>query len=176
MHLIPWRRQHNSPEHREQAGAPVPMREFRSQLDRLFERFMGDPWSGFDEAWSRSMTMIPAIDLSETDGMITIRAEVPGMNPEDIDVQVSGNILTIAGEKKESREESDEEYLHCERRMGQFRRSIELPTSADTEQIEADFSNGVLEIHVQKAPTATARHINVRTSEGAEKKREAVGA
>ncbi len=164
MHLVPWRRRRSEMEHHDQPGSSVPLHEFRSRFDQLFDRFLADPWSMMEEPWAGTSAIMPAVDLSETDNMITIRAEVPGMEPDDIDVQVSGNTLTIAGEKKESREEGDEEYLHCERRLGRFRRSIELPASADPEQIEAEFKNGVLEIRVQKSPRATSRHINVQAA------------
>lgn len=112
------------------------------------------------------LTATPAIDLSENDKTITIRAEVPGMDPDDIDVNVSGNILTITGENREEKESHEENYYHVERRHGSFRRSIELPESADLDKIEAEQRNGVLTIHVAKQPTATSKQISVKGAKG----------
>ncbi|TVQ52102.1 MAG: Hsp20/alpha crystallin family protein [Phycisphaerales bacterium] len=166
MNLIPWRRRRHDSEARKRSELAAPLHEFRSELDRLFEDFFRDPWSVTEPSAMSRLTATPAIDLSENDKTITIRAEVPGMDPDDIDVNVSGNILTITGENREEKESHEENYYHVERRHGSFRRSIELPESADLDKIEAEQRNGVLTIHVAKQPTATSKQISVKGAKG----------
>ena len=85
-----------------------------------------------------------------------------GMSADDIDISVSGNVLTIRGEKKESVEEEREDFFHCERRFGTFTRSIELPSTADLDSISASQNDGVLTVEVQKLPTAQPKKIDVK--------------
>jgi HSP20 family protein len=87
--------------------------------------------------------------------------EIPGVGPEDLDIAVSGSILTISGEKKEENEERGQSIYRSERRFGSFRRSVTLADSVDTENISADYDKGVLTIHLAKSEKAVARRIPV---------------
>lgn len=115
--------------------------DMRTRLDRLFGEAMGPPGEALG-IWS------PAIDVSKDDGHLVVRADVPGMKPEEIKVEVEDDVLTISGEHEETKEEKDKEYLRRERRYGSFRRSISLPREIDPEQIEARSNDGVLELRI----------------------------
>ena len=137
MNLIPWRRTPGLPAGRE-SMFPAPMTEFRSEMDRLFDRFfrrgpLAEPTDWFEGVGSPMHELMPRVDLAENDKHITIRAELPGLDPEDIDINVSGNVLTIHGEKKETSEDRRDDYYYRERRFGSFTRSVELPSTADVE-------------------------------------------
>jgi HSP20 family protein len=167
MNLIP-KRKHNVPATRSSA-LTTPIADFRGEMDRLFDRFFRGPWAGasswLEESGWRAGEFMPTVDLAENDKQITIRAELPGLEPEDVDINVSGNILTIHGEKKESKEDKGDDYYHCERRFGSFTRSVELPATADVESVEAEQRSGVLTIRVKKVPSAKARSIKVKPSQ-----------
>jgi HSP20 family protein len=166
MNLIPWTRKRNLPLMREMTS-PGSILELRREMDQLFDRFFREPWTGMrewvpQENWARIGELTPTVDLSENDKSITVRAELPGLEPGDVDIQLSGNVLTISGEKKESCEQKGEDYFHCERRFGSFRRSFELPSSADLDKVNAEFKNGVLNITVAKTAEAKPRKVSVK--------------
>jgi len=126
-------------------------------MDSLFGSFLaglGEPFLGY-RAW-------PAIDVAEKEDAITVRAEVPGCKPEDIDVSVYGDTLTIAGEKKDSHEEEGDGFYHVESSYGSFRREVLLPTSVDEEKINADYKDGVLSITLPKAEKSKAMKVKVK--------------
>lgn len=131
----------------------------RREFNQLFDRF----WSGQLEPMQLSR-WVPAVDISETDDAVLVQAEVPGLDPEDIDVSVADNVLTIKGEKKECREERGENYHRVERRYGTFSRSIQLPTEISVEKAEAVVRNGVLEIRLPKHEGAKAKRIKINTA------------
>jgi HSP20 family protein len=175
MNLIPWRKTHGIPVARESALS-TPIGEFRNEMDRLFDRYLRrgswmEPTGWFEDIDGPKRDFIPSVDVAENDKQITICAEVPGMDPENVDISVSGNLLTIHGEKKECTEEKKDDFYHCERRFGSFTRSMELPVTADVDQIDAELVNGVLTLHVKKLATAQAKKIDVKPA-----KRELAGA
>jgi HSP20 family protein len=170
MSLIPWKRTSLVPTARELMPLGS-MRRLRTEMDRIFDRFFERPfWTGAEEPFVTLAAWAPMTDLSEDEKRITVRAELPGMDPKDIEVSLSGNILTIAGQKRETTEEKRENYYHCERQFGSFRRSIELPASADLEQLIARYEKGVLEIDVPKLASARGRQIPVKAIEEKPKK------
>ncbi|MHC4908531.1 MAG: Hsp20/alpha crystallin family protein [Planctomycetota bacterium] len=171
MTLIPWRKKNSVPVTR-QSSPPGPTTEFKTELNRLFDRFFTDPWSspigwGEDAGWP-AQDFVPSVDVAENDKKISVRAEIPGMDPENVDINVSGNILTIHGEKRESKEDERDDFYHCERRFGSFTRRVELPSTADLDTIEAEQSNGVLTISIEKLPTAKAKRIEVKDAHALE--------
>jgi HSP20 family protein len=137
---------------------------FREEMDRTFDRFFSEPLGyGFVEPKSlRAEDSFPALDVSETDTEITVRAEVPGIPAKDLNVSVSGTTLTISGEKEESSEKKDENYYQCERRFGSFRRVIDLPDTIDADKISADSDNGVVTIHIAKKPGPKPKQVEVK--------------
>lgn len=143
----------------------------RDEMDRTFERFLTDPFAmgAIEPKALRSDGWLPAIDVSETDTEVTIRAETPGITAKDLEISVSGNTLTVAGQKEESTEKNGENFCHCERRFGSFRRSIELPETADAEKVTAEADNGVVTIRVAKKPGAKAKPVEIKTAGAAKK-------
>lgn len=146
----------------------------RSDLDRIVDRMLRSPWPEDASGQPFAGTWLPSVDISETENEIVLRAEVPGINPDDIDITVSGDRLIISGEKSEEREEKEEHYYHCERRFGSFERSIELPSTADLEKVSADHANGVLTIHVPKHETAKPKRVQIASKSGDGHKRKQV--
>ncbi len=107
---------------------------------------------------------LPAIDVSEKDEEITVRAEVPGVDVKDLEINVLGNTLSIVGSKEEKKEEKGENFYQCERRFGSFRRVIELPETADPNKVTADADNGVITIHVGKKPGMKPKHVDIKSA------------
>lgn len=147
MAIVPWTRRN-----RNELGA------LRSQMDDLFNSFfrgLDTPFSLFGErTW-------PAIDVAEKDDAVMVRAEVPGCKPEDIDISVYGNTLTLSGEKKESHEANGDGYYHMESTWGSFRREIPLSAEVDSEKIEAVVKDGVLTVTLPKAEKSKAVKVKV---------------
>ncbi len=141
LDLVPWR----------------PMRELRREIDRLFEDFLGERSLAPEMEWT------PSVDISETKDAVIIKAELPGLDPKDIDISLRGDILTIKGEKKQEVEEKDENFHRIERRYGFFSRSIPIPAEVDADRIEATYKRGVLRIVLPKKEEAKARQIPVKS-------------
>jgi HSP20 family protein len=141
--------------------ALVPFSSFgslRKEMDRLFERF-GD----WDLPELRAMgEWTPALDVSETKDGFAVKAEVPGMEPTDIQVALENQVLSIKGEKREEKENKDEQYYRMERAYGAFARSVRLPVPVDGSKVTAAFKNGVLTVNLPKAPGAKGTQIPVK--------------
>ena len=135
------------------------MLNLRSAIDRMFEdAFIGEPlWERTPTAWSL------ALDVAETEDEFVVKASVPGIKPDDLEITYSGNTLTIKGETKEEKEVEDARYHMRERRYGSFARSITIPSTVDANAIEADFEDGVLTLHLPKAEEARPKRIEVKT-------------
>jgi HSP20 family protein len=137
-----------------------PFREVED-IGRRFEDYFGRSffpafWRRFSpEGWS------PAIDVVEKDDKFVVKVELPGVKEEDVDVSVSGDMLTISGEKREESEEKKKGYYYSESSYGSFSRSVTVPSSVDTSKIAADFDKGVLEITLPKTPEVKAKKIKV---------------
>jgi HSP20 family protein len=133
------------------------------EMERWFEDFFRGfgltPYTGEGRVSPRV-----DIDVVETENEIKVSAELPGMEQEDIDVGLSGNELTIRGEKKAEREEEGENYYRMERSYGSFRRSVSLPHEVDADQASASFRNGVLTVILPKAEEKGKRKIEVKRS------------
>ncbi len=161
--LIPWRHKMSEAE-RDNGSTENPLARFHTEIDRLFDRFFSEPFSGtrwMPEGSLWATTFSPSLDLSETENEITVRAEVPGVDPKELDISVSGDVLTISGEKREQTEERAEGYYHSERRFGSFRRSVALPASVNRDKIAAEYDRGVLTVKLPKSEKAAGRRIPV---------------
>ncbi len=138
-----------------------PLREMmsmRSEMDRLFDEFMGLQRNG----WSENDTWTPAVDVTETEDNFKVVAVLPGVKSEDLEITLNDNVLTIRGETRtESTEEGEKVYLR-ERRYGSFMRSLRLPTAVNADGIEAHYENGELHLTVPKAPEAKPIRIAVQ--------------
>jgi HSP20 family protein len=130
----------------------------RDAMDRLFEESMVWPRSLFGP-----MTESLALDIYQTGDEVIVKASVPGVKPEDIDVSVVGDTLTIKGEFKEEEKVKKGDYIRRERRYGAFSRSVSLPTAVKVEQATAEFENGVLTLKFPKAEEVKAKTIEIKT-------------
>jgi HSP20 family protein len=143
----------------------MPWRPYREleEMERRFEDIFGRPF--LPAVWRRipmvEMGWAPAIEVFEKADKFVVKAELPGMKEEDIDVSAVGDILTIKGERKAESEVKEEDYYCCERSYGSFSRSIALPSSVDAKKIEASYEDGVLEVTLPKAPEVKAKKIAV---------------
>ncbi|OAQ21152.1 Hsp20/alpha crystallin family protein [Thermosulfurimonas dismutans] len=136
-----------------------PLQELRREIDRIWDEFFGR--TQFPERWER-FEWAPAVDVSETEEAVVVRADVPGLEPEDLEISLSGNFLTIKGEKKQEREEKKENFYRMERLYGSFVRSIELPAEVEADKVEATYKNGVLKIVLPKKAEAKGKTIKVK--------------
>jgi HSP20 family protein len=147
MAMVPWARRH-----RGELGT------LRGEMNDLFEDFFG----GLERPFAAlGQKVWPAIDVAEKDDAIMVRAELPGCKPEDVDISVYGNMLTISGEKKESQEEQHDGFYHVESTWGSFRRDIVLPTDVDEQKIEAVCKDGILSVTLPKAEKSKAVKVKV---------------
>jgi len=141
-----------------------PFREMvslRDAMDRLFEESLLWPRTRLGIWNSEPMSL--AVDLYEKDEALVLKASLPGLKPEDVDVSISGDTVTIKGESKAEEEISRENY-HCrERRYGVFTRSLTLPVPVDADKTEAIFENGVLTLTIPKAEAVKPKRIAVKS-------------
>ncbi|HSC02327.1 MAG TPA: Hsp20/alpha crystallin family protein [Solirubrobacteraceae bacterium] len=112
--------------------------EMRSRFDRLFDEWLG----GHERAWT------PAIDVVREDDHLVLRADLPGIKPEEVKLEVEDDILTVSGEHRESTEEKEKNYVRRERRYGSFSRSMTLPQGVDAKEIKATTHDGVVEVTI----------------------------
>jgi HSP20 family protein len=113
-----------------------------SDVRSRFERLLGDLADGHEHGWT------PAVDMLRDDGHLVVRAEVPGIKPEELEIQVDEDVLTISGRHDETKEKEDKQYVRRERRVGAFSRSMALPAGVDPKRIKATTHDGVLEVTV----------------------------
>lgn len=134
-----------------------PFAEMRSEMDRVFDNFLGGGFFGRPALASRTETaalVAPDIDVRENDKEVVFEAELPGIDEKDVQVAVRDGVLSLKGEKKSERDEKKDTYHLVERSYGSFERSFQLPDSTDEEKIKADFTKGVLRIVVPKRAEA----------------------
>ncbi|WP_168599866.1 Hsp20/alpha crystallin family protein [Rhizobium sp. SG741] len=133
----------------------APFESLRSEIDRVFNDltpgFFDRTLARFPNAFARGM---PAVDFVESDKAYELTAELPGINAKDVELTLADGILTVKGEKHESKEEKEKEYYLSERRYGSFQRSLQLPDGVDAEKIDASFANGVLKVVLPKTANA----------------------
>lgn len=139
-----------------------PFRELNQMQDRI-NRIFGDTYRGSDDL-SRGDWM-PPVDIFENDNHeIVLKAELPGIKREDIDIRVENNLLTIRGERKREEETRQESFHRVERVYGTFSRSFALPSTIDTEKVSADFKDGVLTVALPPREEARPRQIQVKVN------------
>ena len=140
----------------------------RSDLNRLhndIDDLFGSFFRGWELPWTTTRStraFWPALDVQENENEITVKAEIPGCNAEDVDISVHGNLLTISGEKKQEEEKEGKGYYYVERSYGSFRRDVNLPSEVDTSKIDASCKNGVLNIKLPKVEKAKAIKVKVK--------------
>ena len=129
--------------------------ELRSRFDRMFADFIDGerPWA-------------PAIDVERDNGNLVVRADVPGIKPEEVKVEVEDDILTVSGQHEERREEKDKRFLRRERRYGSFTRSMALPAGVDPKKIKAKTHDGVVEVTIPLPKPAKKETVKITPSAG----------
>ncbi len=125
--------------------------ELRTRLDRMF----GELADSRERAWT------PAIDVVRDNGNIVVRADLPGIKPEEVKIEVEDDILTVSGEHEERKEEKDKDYLRRERRYGSFSRSVALPAGVETKKIKAKTHDGVVEVTIPLPKEAEKKKIEI---------------
>jgi HSP20 family protein len=153
MSIVPWR-------NKRKTGPLSVLGELRHEMDRVFDSFMRDPLGSLGDTFG-ARPWLPTVDVTETEEEITVRAEIPGVDPKDLEITVAGSRLTLAGEKRESHEQSDQDMHLSESRYGSFRRSIDLGSAVDPDQINARCEQGVLTVKLKKVKTTAAKRIAV---------------
>ena len=126
--------------------------ELRSRFDRLFDDWL----DGHERAWT------PAVDVLRENGNLVVRADIPGIKPEEVKIEVEDDILTVSGEHQESKEEKDKDYVRRERRYGSFSRSMALPAGVDAEKIKAETHDGVVEVMIPLPKEAKKQTVAIK--------------
>jgi HSP20 family protein len=141
-----------------------PFREvsrLRREMDRLWDDYFGSGRRGLQPLQAE---FAPVVDVKETAEAVVVKAEVPGMDAKEINISVTGNVLTIEGEKKSEREDKEENYHLVERSYGSFSRSLTLPAAVDLDKIEAKYDQGVLTVTCPKKEEVKPKPIKIKTA------------
>jgi HSP20 family protein len=157
--LTPFRRRRGQELDSPRAGMPDLFRVMEERMRRMWQEL---PLLG---ATSEIMEWTPRVDVSETDDEVLVKAELPGLSAEDLDIALDQDRLILKGEKKEEREKKEKGFYMAERSFGSFYRAIQLPTEVDANKVEASFKNGVLDLKMGKQEEAKKRvtHIKVKS-------------
>ncbi len=159
MNIIPWKHNRNvAPATRDSQEVS----HLRNEVDRLFDRFFTEPWGGFPSGFMTNGEYLPSLDVVEDDTSLTVRVEVPGLKPEELDIQIEGDVLTITGSKEERGEHKHGNVFHSERRFGRFRRSVALPAHVDTDDVQARCEHGVLTVTLARSEKARPKKVAVK--------------
>ena len=140
-------------------SAWAPHAALLDELKNVLDRFAGD--SDTDQSNVVTSQWVPRVDIKEEPGRFVILADIPGVDPNDIEIHMDKGILTIKGERKDERREETDKFTRVERSRGVFHRRFALPDSADAEGISASGKHGVLEIAIPKRPEQAARRIKI---------------
>jgi HSP20 family protein len=150
-----------------QVGPWRPFSEL-TRLERGMERMLGDffakPWLGFQ--WPEGLREIgvrePAIEVFEEKDDVVVKAEIPGIKKEELEVNVTDDLLTIKGEKKKEEEVKEKGYYYSERSYGAFERSVEIPRAVHADKARATFKDGILEVRLPKTEEAKRKEVKLR--------------
>ena len=134
------------------------MMTLREAMDRLFDDAFTRPLSMSGNNWS-----IPAVDMYQTDNEVVVKAALPGIKADEVQINVTGEVITIKGEVKQENESKEKAYHIREQRWGAFERSLVLPTEVVADKAKADFENGVLTITLPKAEEVKPKTISIKT-------------
>jgi HSP20 family protein len=125
-------------------------------MEDTFGRFPAWPWADWERGWT------PVVDMVDHDDEIVLRADLPGLDEKDVEVQVQDHTLTIQGERKEEKEEKKQDYYYSERSYGAFARTLPLPAAVEADKVKAIFKRGVLEVHLPKAKESKGKRIEIK--------------
>ena len=151
-----------------------PLLQLQREIDRVFDDVFSGGSSGTRSGGS--VMNAPRIDLHEAEGELRLHADLPGIQPSDLDVRVDGDVLTISGERKSESDRNERNFHVMERSHGRFQRSIQLPFTPNPDEVHAEVRDGVLEIRIPKrAPQERSRRIEVRGRRIAQQGAQATG-
>jgi HSP20 family protein len=145
--MIPWRE-----------TVPRPFVRFENEMNKMLEEFFGRR-----EPMEITETFVPAANLVETENEFEVTLELPGLKPEEVNVELREGALWVSGERKEEKEEKGKTFHRMERRYGAFRRVIPLPMEVKEEKVEAEFHNGILKVKLPKSEEVKPKHIEVKS-------------
>lgn len=155
--IIPWGRDKEQRPARDDNEESNPLVSLQRDINHVFEDF----WRKVEHGWNGGGNAVgmfgPSTDITETDDHVEVSVELPGMTENDIDISLSGNAMTIRGEKKNEREQEHKGIYMSERSYGSFYRTMPLPAGVDTEKADATFKNGVLTVSLPKTKEAQAQ-------------------
>lgn len=130
----------------------------QSEVNRLFESFFG-PVGG--PARNGAGRWLPAMDLVEQEDEVVVKVDLPGLDRDDVSVEVRDGVLTISGERSSEERDERDDYVRVERAVGRFSRQVQLPEGVDPQEIEASFDRGVLELRIPKPKTHEPHRIEI---------------
>ena len=133
----------------------------QNEMNRLFNTFFDSPSRGNGGGTAVRRRWIPAMDVVQTEDHFVLRADLPGLSESDVKIEVEDNVLTVSGERKSEHEDKGEGYYRVERASGSFSRSLTLPEGVDADAIQADFTNGVLEVQIPKPEQHKPRKVQI---------------
>lgn len=137
-----------------------PFREMSTLQERM-NRLFNDQLGAMTHDEALTGNFVPPVDVYEDENSIQVRLEVPGIEEKDIDIRLENNVLTVRGERKFEKEEKEENFHRIERRYGSFTRSFTLPSTVNSEDVQADYEKGVLKIRIAKRAEAKPKQIKV---------------
>jgi HSP20 family protein len=132
--------------------------DIQGEVNRLLDTFVGRPMNA---ATAQGRTWLPAVDMHETKDNLVLKVELPGVREKDVSVSITGDLLTIRGERRWEDESKDQKFLHVERVYGQFERLIQLPMAVQADKVKAAYRDGILEITLPKAEELKPREIKI---------------
>jgi HSP20 family protein len=132
--------------------------DIQGEVNRLLDTFVGRPMTG---ASAQGRTWMPAVDMHETKDDLVLKVEVPGVREKDVAVSITGDLLTIRGERRWEDESKEQKFLHVERIYGRFERLIQLPMAVQADKVKAAYRDGVLEVTLPKAEELKPREIKI---------------
>ena len=148
--------------------------EMQREMNQLFSRFFGDGEQAGNRWLSQSESYVPQIESAVRENMLYVKADLPGIDPKDVEVTVEGNQLTLRGERKAEQEGAEGGYVHREVRYGSFVRSLTIPEGVKAEEIQAKYQNGVLELSIPLPASMLPKKVNIAI-EGQEKTQKQLG-
>ena len=136
-----------------------PFRDIQSEVNRLFDSFLGRPTSAATGTGSR--VWMPVVDMFETKDELLLNFELPGVHEKDVSLSITGDLLTVRGERQFHQELKDDNYYHVERAYGKFERSVQLPMPVQADRVKATYRDGVLEVRLPKAEEVRPKEIKI---------------
>ena len=136
----------------------------QERMNLIFDEAFRGASRGTDDESALGASWAPVVDIYEAEGNLVLKAELPGVDPKDVDVRVENNVLTLRGERKFESDVKREQYHRVERAYGSFSRSFTLPNAVDTDKIKAEYKDGVLRVTLPQREEAKPKQIAVAVS------------